>query len=544
VDLEEPVNRVSVMRDAIGTSRVDPSQDMTFYQRFETSARRYPDRVALEVADQRITYAELRTMALALAEGIIERYGGRPGRIALVTASRTVPAYAGYLAIQRVGASVVPLNPEYPEQRNLDVAQRAGVEVALTDPAAAGLFSALPERFRPAVLVLETDRSAREPADGALPPVPADLEREAFMLFTSGSTGQPKGVPITQRNFSAYLSYNIPRYEVGPGSRLSQVFGLTFDAHAFDLFATWGGGGTLVVPSATDLFHPVDFIVERELTHWFSVPSVIRVAQQFGNLPLGRATSLRHSIFGAEPVTMKHATLWRQVAPESDIHNVYGPTELSLTCTEHRLTGDSAGWVAGANGTVPIGIMYPHLQGVLLDENGRPASDGELCVRGPQRFDGYLDPRENIGRFVSLHGDGPAIRYDGGEPLTDAHWYRTGDRIRWESHHMVHCGRLDHQVKIMGHRVEIGEVEAAMNRNPHVIECAVVAVPVDGNTQLAAAYTGTELPREEIDLWLREHLPTHMVPARIQYLDRIPLNENQKIDRRRLTELFGAQDER
>lgn len=528
------------MRSADGMSTADTSRGMTFYQRFETSALRYPDRVALEIGDQAVTYAELRRMTLALAVGIVEKYGGRPGRIALVTASRTLAAYTGYLAIQRVGASVVPLNPQYPQQRNLDIAQRAGVEVALTDTAAASLFTALPERFRPIVLIMEADRSAREPAAGVLPPVPCDLGQEAFMLFTSGSTGQPKGVPITQRNFSAYLNYNIPRYEVGPGSRLSQVFGLTFDAHAFDLFATWGGGGTLVVPSADDLFHPVDFIVERELTHWFSVPSVVRVAQQLGNLPLGRATSLRHSIFGAEPVTMKHVQLWRQVAPNSDIHNVYGPTELSLTCTEHRLTGDSAEWVAGANGTVPIGTMYRHMEGVLLDENGRPASEGELCVRGPQRFDGYLDPRENIGRFVSLHGDGPAVLYDGNEPLTGAHWYRTGDRIRWEGGHMVHCGRLDHQVKIMGHRVEIGEVEAAMNRNPHVIECAVVALSVEGDTQLVAAYTGTELPREEIDIWLREHLPAHMVPARIQYLDRIPLNENQKIDRKRLAELFGA----
>ncbi len=521
--------------------------DLTFYQRFEASALRHPERVALEVGGVSVSYGRLRAMASAMAAEIVAAHGVIPERIALVTRSRTVAAYVGYLAIQRLGASMVPLNPDYPQQRNVDIAQRAGVVLALADTAAMDMFDVLPRRFRPMVLELQADPAARPPADGVLPPVPADLDREAFVLFTSGSTGQPKGVPITQRNFSAHLAYNIPLYQVGPDSRLSQVFGLTFDAHAFDLFATWGGGATLVVPSSEDLYRPVDFIVDHRLTHWFSVPAVVRVAQRAGHLPLGRAGTLRHSIFGAEPVTVKLVQLWREVAPESEIHNVYGPTELSLTCTAHRLTGDAAGWAAGANGTVPIGTVYPHMEGVLLDEHGRPVRDGELCVRGPQRFNGYLDPLENVGRFVSYEPGGTAVTYDGTEPLTAAHWYRTGDRIRWEGErgeYLVHCGRLDHQVKIMGHRVEIGEVEAALHRHPDVFECAVVAVPVAEDTELVAAYTGREIPAAQLDTWLRSCVPLHMVPARVRHMDYLPLNENQKVDRRRLVELFTESAER
>lgn len=540
MDIEEPMTTT----EATTLDPGDPARQLTFYQRFENSALRLPDRPALEIGAEVLTYAELRALALTLAERIVRKHGGVPRRVALV-ASRSVAAYAGYLAIQRLGAGVLPLNPDHPQQRNLDVAQRAGVEAALVDSRSAGLFQALPERYRPTVLELDdAERAATAPLGDGLPPVPDDLDAEAYILFTSGSTGQPKGVPILQRNFSPFLNHNIPRFGIQPGSRLSGVFGLTFDAHAFDLFATWGGGGTLVVPTAAELYRPVEFIVERELTHWFSVPSVIREAQRLGNMPLGRAVTLRHSIFGAEPVTRQHVELWREVAPHTEIHNVYGPTELALCCTNHLLTGPSSDWPEYAGGTVPIGVIYPHMEGVLLDEDGLPAEQGELCVRGPQRFDGYLDPRENAGRFLSYEeGEGPAVVYDGSGPLTDRHWYRTGDRIRREDGVLIHCGRLDQQVKLRGHRVEIGEVEAVLRRHPYVVDVAVVAVTAeDGETELAAAYAGREVEPAAFDAWLRDQMPLHMVPARIRLLDGLPLNDNGKTDRIALARILGTRE--
>ncbi|MEV1047009.1 amino acid adenylation domain-containing protein [Streptomyces sp. NPDC049916] len=517
----------------------------TMYQWFEQSALRLPDQPALEVGDTVLTYAELRRLALVLAARIVRKHGGPPERVALA-AARSVGAYAGYLAIQRLGAAVVPLNPDHPAQRNLDIAQRAGVTVALVGDRATGLFGALPERHRPTVLELADDERA-DPAlleaalQETLPPAPEDLDREAYLLFTSGSTGQPKGVPIRHRHFSPYLEHNIPRYAIGPGSRLSQVFGLTFDAHAFDLFATWGGGGTLVVPSAADLYAPVDFITARKLTHWFSVPSVIREAQRLGTLPLGRCTTLRYSMFGAESVTVQHVALWREVAPHSEIHNMYGPTEVAICCADHQVEGDRSAWDGFTGGTVPIGTMYPGMEGVLLDEDGREADEGELCVRGPQRFDGYLDPRENTGRFLGYEHGGPVTVYDGTGPLTARHWYRTGDRVRREKGLMVHCGRLDQQVKIRGHRVETGEVEAVVRRHPAVADVAVIALPTaDGETELVAAYAGREVDPARFDAWLRDQIPLHMVPARLTRLEGLPLNDNGKTDRNALARILGT----
>ncbi|WP_418960765.1 AMP-binding protein [Streptomyces tritici] len=522
----------------------DAANQRTLYQWFEEAALSVPDRPALELGARVLTYAELRARALALAGRLVRKHGGVPRRVALV-ASRTVGAYAGYLAVQRLGASVVPLNPDHPAPRNLDVAQRAGVEAALVDPRADGLFRLLPERYRPTVLELsDDDTEGDEPFDADLPPVPDDLDAEAYLIFTSGSTGQPKGVPIRHRHVSPYLAYNIDRYELAPGCRHPQVYGLTFDVACYDLFVTWGGGATLVVPSVEELFRPVDFIVDRELTHWSSVPSVVREAQRLGHVPRGRAVTLRHTSFGAETVTRENVELWREVAPHAQIHNVYGPTEVAIGCVDHRLTGPSADWPEYAGGAVPIGRPYPHMEAVLLGEDGLPADDGELCLRGPQRFDGYLDPRENAGRFLTYEeGAGPAVVHDGTGPLTDRHWYRTGDRVRREGGVLVHRGRLDQQVKVRGHRVEIGEVEAVLRRHPHVVDAAVVPVPAeDGETELAAAYAGRPVDAEAFDAWLRDRMPLHMVPSRLRLMDGLPLNDNGKTDRNALVRILGTRE--
>ncbi|WP_261566767.1 AMP-binding protein [Frankia gtarii] len=524
-------------------------RDRTLYQWFASTADRHPDAVALEVAGDRLSYVELRARAEAVARLLVAGRQRPPVRVALV-AARTVAAYVGYLAIQRVGASVLPLNPEHPAPRNLDIAQRAEVEAAIVAEDLSDPFLDLPRRFRPQLVTLAADGTASgsrpvgaEPAaEVALPPEPSNLDAEACVLFTSGTTGVPKGVPLRHRNISPYITHNITRFEVGPGCRLSQVFAFTVDAAMGDLFMAWGSGATLVVPSREDLYRPVDFIVDNGLTHWFAVPSVARVAENLGNLPTGRATTLRHSLFGAEPVTAKHMRAWRAVAPRTALHNLYGPTETTINCTEFSLAADAQAdsWPVASNGTVPIGVMYPGMEALVIDVAGRPCDDGELCLRGPQRFDGYLDPAENEGRFVVWDGEKAAQLHTGDEPPGPQLWYRTGDRVTRENGNLVHHGRLDQQVKIMGSRVEIGEVEAAMHRHPHVTDAAVVAVTDGDATRLLGAYAGSRVEPADFDHWLRRELPLQMVPARIVHLPALPLNDNGKVDRPRLADLLVA----
>ncbi|MFJ8677148.1 amino acid adenylation domain-containing protein [Streptomyces sp. NPDC093589] len=523
----------------------DLTDDRTLYDWFARSVDHFPDEPALEVKERTLTYRQLHDCAAAVAARILTAHGRPPRRIALL-ASRSLTAFAGYLAALRLGAVVTPLNPAYPARRNLRVYELAGAEVLLTDasgvPQLADFAAQMDTPEHTGLTLTDDEVAAAGAAADTLPSLPAPdttPDEIAYVLFTSGSTGRPKGVPIRHRNLSPYIAHNIARFEVGPGCRVSHTFDLTFDPSVFDLFVTWGAGATLVAPGRTELLTPVDYLVERGISHWFSVPSLVSVAAGLGNLPSGLATGLRYGIFIGEQLTYRQAAAWQEVAPNAVIENVYGPTELTVACTGFRLTADPDGWPVTSNDTVPIGPVHDFLDALILDEGGRPSPEGELCVRGAQRFAGYLDPVDDTGRFLSFDGEAGAP-YDGSGPLTAAHYYRTGDRVRQENGVLVHLGRLDNQVKVRGYRIELGEIEAAMRRHPAMREAVVVAVAGDDGTELVGCYTGEELKATAAMLWLRRHIPVHMVPRRLVHLAELPLNPNGKIDRPALRQRFGS----
>ncbi|MER7188453.1 AMP-binding protein, partial [Streptomyces hyaluromycini] len=345
--------------------------------------------------------------------------------------------------------------PEVAPARLTAIARAARLDAVLAEPAAAD--HAEQTGFPCPVLPFTEDGDP----PGALPPYRPRPDAVAYIVFTSGSTGTPKGVPVLQRNAAAMLDHATARYGIGPGSRVSQTFDLTFDPTAWDMFTAWSTGATLVVPARSELVRPARFIRERRVTHWFSVPSVITYARRLRDLAPDSMPELRWTLFGGEPLTLEQAAAWREAAPGSVLENLYGPTELTVSCTQYRLPADPAHWPATANGTVPIGTPYPHLDALVLDDDGREADEGELCLRGPQRFPGYLDPAENPGRFVRFDGDRAVVYGDREAPGAEL-YYRTGDRVRRGADGaLLHLGRLDQQVKIRGHRVELGDIEAA-----------------------------------------------------------------------------------
>jgi amino acid adenylation domain-containing protein len=507
---------------------------------FTASARRFPDRPALLVDGQLISYAELDRLSGAVAARLAGTGPPRP-RVGL-PAARSVTAYAAYLGILRCGGTVVPLDAGYPESRLGLIAELARLDCVIAErDQPAGFAAGRPIlRYGRTFLQEGLDVPATEG-----PPVPdheGSPEDLAYILFTSGSTGRPKGVPIRHRHLDHLVRHCSSLYQVGPDSRVSQTFRLTFDPSVLDLFMAWGAGAALVVPGDDDLFDPVGFVNRHGVTHWSSVPSLITLADDDGMLTPGAMPSLRSSVFCGEQLTLTQAAAWATAAPGSSLDNAYGPTELAVLVTSYRLPGERSRWPRTGNGTVPIGAPFPHLQTRI--------ADGELLVRGSQRFDGYLDPADDDGRFLPAVGTAgpqghppgaadPRPAEPGGWP-PDA-WYRTGDRVENVGDGvLVHLGRLDHQVKVLGQRVEPAEVEAALRTGTGVRDAVVVQL--DGRSRragdLAAVVTGAPLTGRDLRARLLELLPRHMVPKHYLHLDALPVDDRGKVDRRACARLL------
>ncbi|MEU4833183.1 AMP-binding protein [Streptosporangium sp. NPDC023615] len=481
---------------------------------FARSAAEFPGETALEVGAERLTYAELSELVDRCAGRILERLEGRvPGRVGLLC-GRTVSAYAGYLSILRLGATPVPLNLGFPEARNAAIARAAALDLVVHDGN---------DHLAPTGLDLGARALAELPPADLPPGLVAGPDDLAYILFTSGSTGTPKGVPLAHRNVVPFVGYLVGRYPAGPGARISQAAELTFDPSVHDMFLAWATGAALVVPSRQELLAPVEFINRKALTHWYSVPSIISSADRLGELRPGRMPGLRWSMFAGEPLTLGQARAWRAAAPNSELDNIYGPTELAACC-DYRLPADPEAWPSTANGTVPIGVPYTGMEHVVVD--------GELLMRGSQRFPGYLDPADNAGRFLV---DGEVWR-EAATPPGDA-WYRTGDLVEERDGLLVHCGRGDQQLKIRGYRVELGEIEAVM-REVRGVRDAVVAAH---EGELRAAYTGAAEPGLLDALAVR--LPAYMIPNLVEHFDELPMNFNGKIDRALVTAVLFDREE-
>ncbi|GIF01027.1 AMP-binding protein [Paractinoplanes rishiriensis] len=457
---------------------------------------RHPDAIAVELPDEAVTYRRLWD----LAGGVACRLGAAT-RVGL-EAGGGLATYAGYLGALRAGAAVVPVDPRQPAGRAADILRRAGVDAFVSRGD------------------VESYGGEARQESGAV----------AYILFTSGSTGVPKGVPITHRNALAFLATALDRYELGPGSRVSHTFALTFDMSVLDLFGAWGSGATLVVPSPGERLLPVDYVVGRRLTHLAAAPSLVSLAMRTRMLSPGSMPDLRWSLFAGEALRQDQAAAWSAAAAGSVVENIYGPTEATVVCLGYRLPAAPGDRPVTRNGTVPIGAALPGVDTLILDDRGRPAGEGELCVRGPQRFHGYLDPEDDAGRFVEFAGDGPARGVPPGVRPADRHWYRTGDQVRIEDGSIVYLGRRDRQRKLRGHRVELGEVEGALRTVPGVLDSAVVWRDTFDGGELLAVCTGEERPEPVLRRALKERLPAYLVPAGLRWAAQLPLNANGKTD--------------
>lgn len=528
--------------------RLDRVDGRSLRSGFLRSASQFPDAPCLVVKGTTHSYAEVESTARRWAHGIV-RSLGRPAARVGVFGSRSFTSYVGELAALFSGATFVPLNPSFPRERTRGMIRKAELDVIIVDGGAQGQLAEVLDSSLPPVLILAPDAEsldgaggdtllagelAAEPPLSDLPPLlPHDI---AYLLFTSGSTGQPKGVPVTHANALAFVDFATDHYRITPDDRFSQTFDQTFDLSIFDLFVAWEKGASVYALQSLDLIAPARFIERNGLTVWFSVPSVPALMRRKNTLKPDALPSLRVSLFCGEPLPADTAAAWQAAAPASIVENLYGPTELTIACLWYRWdAADSP--AACVNGLVPIGRPFPGLAAAIVDDDLKPVADGEageLCVSGPQTTPGYWrDPAKTAERFVELPD----------QPFPAERFYRTGDRVsRLPSGDYVYLGRTDHQIKVMGFRVELGEIEACLLSEPNTVQAVAVGWPVaDGSAEgIVAFVSGGDIDLE----WLRQEtsrrLPAYMVPREIRLVGTMPLNANGKIDRLALTQTLAS----
>ena len=351
-------------------------------------------------------------------------------------------------------------------------------------------------------------------------------------MFTSGTTGIPKGVRVLDRNVGAYLDSIDEITRVTAEDRCTHLFDLSFDLSVHDLFVTWTAGANLFVLPKARTMEAVALVREHELTTWFSVPSTATFASRLGQLTSGTMPSLRLSLFCGEPLPMRLAQLWAQAAPNASLWNLYGPTEATIAFTAYEFDADAS---SGNHVTVPLGWPLRGQQARVLRQDGSETplgEEGELVLGGSQVTPGYINnPEANELRFFDEPGEDRPMR-----------WYRTGDLVAAsDSHGMLFRGRIDDQVKINGYRVELLEIDDVLRRAAETQEVAALPWPVSEvgtSDQIIAFVCGSSVSPAEIRQRCRSLLPAYMVPRQVRIINSMPTNTNGKIDRHALRRLM------
>jgi amino acid adenylation domain-containing protein len=507
----------------------------------EQSADATPDAPAIVDGTRTLTFTELDSAANRVANLLLD-LGVRRGERVVLYLDKSLESVVSIYGVLKAGAAYVPLDPQAPASRLGYIAKDAGARVLITGAEKRAAWEEI-SRAAPelrSIVVMNSDHTEAPvgiEAVGAsqlatfhdMPPqrriVDSDL---AYILYTSGSTGVPKGVMLTHRNCLAFVEWAAEEFGISANDRLSSHAPLHFDLSTFDLYAAaLASAPVVLVPAGVSVFPSEvrSFIETAGITVWYSVPSILTMLVLRGGLTQGDFSSLRTILFAGEVFPTKHLRRLMELLPHVRFANLYGPTETNV-CTwwdVEPLTDDAA--------DIPIGRPIANVDTFAVTEDGRIAPQGEvgeLYVRGPTVMQGYLGDLQKTGSRL--------VRNPFGDVL-DQLVYRTGDLVQEEPDGSYRfLGRRDEQIKSRGYRIELGDVEAALYGHPAVAECAVVAVPDELITNRLEAYVvlREEVSKGDLLASCAERVPSYMVPGELKFAEALPRTSTGKVDRRAL----------
>jgi D-alanine--poly(phosphoribitol) ligase subunit 1 len=490
-----------------------------------------------------LRYGALAARASRLAACLAAQCGDRQGeplRVGIL-ASRSAGACVAALGACWAGAIYVPFGLKQPEQRLIELFAQCRLQAIVTDDDGLKLLSERVLAACPPVIIhvgeaavaATSQRNIIElatlPAAAVREPAPMAAADIAYIIFTSGSTGTPKGVMVSAGAFRHYVAAVNATLGMTASDRVLGVSELSFDVSAHNMFATWEAGAALHVLPASATMNAVKFARNAGLTVWNSAPSLAGMLRQVRALTPGCLPGLRVTAFGGEQLPAATVDAWRQAAPASAIFNVYGPTEATVGCLAQEI-GDPLPVTPGRD-VIAIGMPFPGSEARIVDDDGQPPADGlpgELLIAGAQLAAGYLDaPELTAARFPVIEGK---------------RWYRTGDLALRDAAGRFHClGRIDHQVKILGHRIELDEVDTHLRHASGVDLVSSVAWPlVQGSAHGIVAFVGAPaIDHDAIISALQARMPAYMMPRRVIAMRSMPLNASGKVDRHALRQMLA-----
>ena len=504
-----------------------------------SAMKRYSDQTAIKIKEKVISYEDLNRSAFSIAsflhnKGIVAENVGIFGQYDLAQ-------YIGILGTIYAGCTYVPINMKYPAVKINDIIEKANIRVLIgTAHEWKSAKDVLLNSGKIEHLVLPTGGGIKENSINVIKrdelsgmdqldkPVESSPERCIYIMFTSGSTGVPKGVQVTDRNLCSFLNNMSAFYNLEAEFISAQTCDLSFDFSVFQVFFPWMNGGSISVLPQEELFCPSEYIKREKVTFWSSVPTLAEFMNKLGALLPGKFPNLQYSLFCGEPLTQSLANAWQRAASNSIVENFYGPTEATVFISRYVYTKKDEE-IRYRNGIVPIGRPFEGQKIALVTDDNRIVSGsemGEIALSGSQVSSGYLNDVEKTNKVYVR------MSWDNEETL----WYKTGDLAFYnDCGELEYVSRKDNQIKIGGRRIELGEIEAQLKMNG--IRHELVVVPfrdINKVVQYLVAFATKQLSTErirDIKKNCEGLLEDIFFPKKFIFIEKIPTTVNGKIDR-------------